>query len=64
MDLQLYSINHALDGGNWLTSLPKCVTTGSHWIGWWVGFRPNLDSLVKEKYLCLYWDSNLGRPVC
>jgi len=60
MDLRLHNINYALDGGNWLTSFRNCV------ILWWPldrmmsGLRPNLETSVREEYLCLHWDSNLG----
>jgi len=29
-----------------------------------VAFRLNLETSVREEYLCLHWDSNLGHPVC
>jgi hypothetical protein len=45
-------LTSALDGGEWLVSLPGRVTprkraAGTHWIGGWVGARAGLDAVVK-----------------
>jgi hypothetical protein len=48
----------ALDGGEWLASLPGRFipgerAPGTHWIGGWVGPRPDLDDVEKRKTLSL-----------
>jgi hypothetical protein len=49
-----YSLNSALDGGEWSASRPGRFTPrerapGTHWIGGWVGPRAVLDAVVKRK---------------
>jgi hypothetical protein len=35
-----------------------------HWVGGWVGFRTDLDTEARGKFLCLCRWSNPGWPVC
>jgi hypothetical protein len=65
-----YSLfNLALDGVSGQRHAPAALypqerTTGTHWIGGWVGLRAGLDTEVNEKILCFCRGSNLGRPDC
>jgi hypothetical protein len=54
MDEWMYSSTHsltpALDGGEWSVSrpgrfTPRVKTSGTHWIGGWVGSRAGLDAV-------------------
>jgi hypothetical protein len=49
-----HSLTSALDGGAWWASrpgrfTPTEITSGTHWIGGWVGPRAILDAVVKRK---------------
>jgi hypothetical protein len=51
-------LSSALDGGEWLASLPSRFTPGerapgTHWIGDWVGPRTGLDDVERRKILPL-----------
>jgi hypothetical protein len=39
-------------------------TTGTHWIGGWVGLRSGLDTEARRKIFCHHRGSNPGRPAC
>jgi hypothetical protein len=39
-------------------------TTGTDWVGGWVGLRADLDTEAREKIVYLCRGSNTGRPVC
>jgi hypothetical protein len=50
----IHSLTSALVGGEWSASrpgrfTPREKTSGSHWIGGWVGPRAGLDAVVKRK---------------
>jgi hypothetical protein len=45
-------------------STPGERTTGTDWIGGWVGPRAGLDTEARVKILCLCRGSNHGHPVC
>jgi hypothetical protein len=49
--------------GKWSASRPG-LTSGTHWIGGWVGHRGSLDTEARGKILCLCRGSNPDRPVC
>jgi hypothetical protein len=40
-------LTSALVGGEWSASQPGRFTTGTHWIGGWVGTRACLDDMEK-----------------
>jgi hypothetical protein len=42
-------LTSALDGGEWSTSRPGRFTTGTNWVGGWVGHRAGLDTVEKRK---------------
>jgi hypothetical protein len=48
----------------WPRFTPKERTSGTHWIGGWVGLIAGLDTETREKILCPCRRSNPGRPVC
>jgi hypothetical protein len=67
-----HSLTSALDGGEWLASLPGRFTSserapGTHWIGGCVGPRAVLDAVVKRKIPSPLRESNprtpIGQPV-
>jgi hypothetical protein len=43
---------------------PREKTSGTHWIGGWVGLRTGLDTEARGKIIFLCQGSNHGRPVC
>jgi hypothetical protein len=67
----MYNSTHyltsALDGGEWLASLPgrfipSKTAPGTHWIGGWVGLRAVLETVVKRKIHSLRRESNPRTP--
>jgi hypothetical protein len=42
---------------------PGEITSGTHYIGGWVGPKAGLDTDFEEKYPCLWRGSNPDRPV-
>jgi hypothetical protein len=63
-----HSLTSALDGGEWLASLPGRFTPrerapGTHWIGGWVGPRAVLDAVVKRKIPSPRRESNPRTPI-
>jgi hypothetical protein len=61
-------LTSALDGGEWLASLPCRFTpgkkvSGAHWIGDWMAPRRGLDAVEKRKLAFPSRESNPGRPV-
>jgi hypothetical protein len=59
----------ALDGGEWSASCPGCFTPekivpSCHWIGGWVGSRPNLDAVEMSWTLLGVEPWFPGYPAC
>jgi hypothetical protein len=53
-----------IDGGEWSASSPERFTSGSHWIGAWVGPRAGLDAMEKRKSCVLAENRTSGaQPV-
>jgi hypothetical protein len=57
----MHSLTLALDGGEWSASrsgrfTPRIRTSGTHWIGGWVGLIAGLDAVVKTKIHSPYHD--------
>jgi hypothetical protein len=42
---------------------PREWTHSTHWIGGWVGLRPDTCKQAREKVICLFRGLNSGRPV-
>jgi hypothetical protein len=68
VEAQLHAfLTLALDWGEWSASHPGCFTpkertSGTHWIGGWVGPRAGLDMVVRRKIPRPYWDLNPNHP--
>jgi hypothetical protein len=63
-----HSLTSALDGGEWSASrpgrfTPREITSGTHWIGCWVGPRIVLDAVVKRKIPSPRRESNPRTPI-
>jgi hypothetical protein len=43
---------------------PQERTSGTHWIGGWVGPRSGLNTEARGKFLCLCQGSKVSYPVC
>jgi hypothetical protein len=46
------------------SALSRERTTGTHWVGGWVGLRAGLYKEARQKIFSLFRGSNAGRPAC
>jgi hypothetical protein len=64
----MHSLTSALDGGEWLASRPgrfvtREETSGTRWIGGWMGPRAVLDAVVTIKIPSPRRESNPRTPI-